>query len=60
MKIERAEAAQLLSLNKFNVDEEEPHIVLNKDICRQCSEETNVSMFVRPYCISWIRTGDCV
>lgn len=36
MSIEKKEAAALLSLNKFVVDEEEPHIVLDKNICAQC------------------------
>ncbi len=39
MKIERAKAPELLSLNKFNVDEEQPHIVLDKTICKRCSEK---------------------
>ncbi|HPF20310.1 MAG TPA: ferredoxin family protein [Syntrophomonas sp.] len=39
MSIEKMEAAELLSLNKFTVDEEEAHIVLDKNICRQCTEK---------------------
>jgi ferredoxin like protein len=39
MSIERLSAAELLSKNKFNVDEEEAHIVIDKTICAQCSEK---------------------
>lgn len=39
MKIEKMDAPELLSLNKFNVDEENPHIVIDKEICRQCKEK---------------------
>lgn len=39
MSIKPMEAAELLSLDKFSVDEEEPHIVLDKSICRQCPEK---------------------
>jgi ferredoxin like protein len=39
MSIEQMEAPELLSLNKFNVDEEEPHIVLDKEICKKCIEK---------------------
>nr|WP_207636516.1 4Fe-4S dicluster domain-containing protein [Desulfitobacterium hafniense] len=35
--MEKKEAAELLSLDKFNVDEDEAHIVLDKSICRQCA-----------------------
>lgn len=36
MSIRIMDAPELLSLNKFNVDENEPHIVLNKGICAEC------------------------
>ncbi len=39
MSIERMEAPQLLSRNRFNVDEEEPHIVLDREICKKCIEK---------------------
>jgi len=39
MSIKRIEAPELLSLNKFTVDEEEAHIELDKEICRKCSEK---------------------
>lgn len=39
MSIERLSAVELLSKNKFNVDEEEAHIVIDKTICAQCSEK---------------------
>ena len=39
MSIEKIEAAELLSRNRFNVDEEEPHIVLNKENCKKCKEK---------------------
>lgn len=39
MSIARMEAAELLSLNKFIVDEAEAHIVLDKTICASCCEK---------------------
>jgi ferredoxin-like protein FixX len=33
MNIDRMQTPELLSLDKFNVDEEESHIVLDKEIC---------------------------
>jgi ferredoxin like protein len=33
------DAAELLGLNRFEVDEEQPHIVLDKEICRKCEEK---------------------
>lgn len=39
MSIDRMSAPELLSLNRFNVDEKEPHIVLNRDICNKCKEK---------------------
>ncbi len=39
MSIEIKEAAELLSLNRFTVDEDSPHIVIDKEICRTCQEK---------------------
>lgn len=39
MSIERVSATELLSKNKFNVDEEEAHIVIDKAICARCTEK---------------------
>jgi len=39
MSIEKIEAAELLSRNRFNVDEEQPHIILDKQICKQCIDK---------------------
>lgn len=39
MTIKRQSAEELLGLNKFMVDEEEPHIVLDKAICARCVEK---------------------
>ena len=39
MKIRIMEAAELLSLNKFNIDEEQAHIVLDKEICSRCRDK---------------------
>ncbi len=36
MTIERLSPEQLLGLDKFNVDEQEPHIVLDKVLCAAC------------------------
>ena len=38
MSIRKMEAPELLSLNKFNVDEDEAHIELNKENCRTCTD----------------------
>lgn len=40
MSINKMDAPELLSLNKFNVDEEEPHIVLDKEICAKCQRRS--------------------
>lgn len=39
MSIKMMSAPELLGLNKFNVDEEEAHIVLDKEICDRCVEK---------------------
>ncbi len=39
MSIERLTAAELLSIDKFNLNEEEAHIVLDKAICAICKEK---------------------
>ena len=39
MSIERLEATVLLSLNRYEVDEEEPHIFIDKEICKNCREK---------------------
>ena len=39
MSIAKISAPELLSLNKFNVDEEEAHIVLDKKNCSGCREK---------------------
>lgn len=39
MSIKVMEAPELLSLNKFNVNEKEAHIVINKEICAQCKDK---------------------
>ncbi len=39
MSIEIKEAPELLSLNRFTVDEDSPHIVIDKEICRTCREK---------------------
>ncbi len=39
MSIRIMEAAELLSLNKFNIDEEQAHIVLDKEICSRCQDK---------------------
>ena len=56
MSIRVMEAAELLSLNKFNVDEEEAHIVLDKEICSGVRKDL-VSWYARRYYTDWIRTG---
>jgi ferredoxin like protein len=39
MSIERKAPAELLALDKFNVDEEEPHIILDKAVCAACPDK---------------------
>lgn len=39
MKMERYSPEQLLGLDKFNVDEQEPHIVLDKALCSTCQNK---------------------
>jgi ferredoxin like protein len=39
MSIENLTAPELLGLNKFNIDEEEPHIILDKQICKSCQQK---------------------
>lgn len=39
MSIEKMEAAELLSRNKFNIDEEEAHIVIDPAICARCQDK---------------------
>lgn len=39
MTVKRMEAAELLSLNKFDVDEDEAHIKLDQSICAKCSDK---------------------
>ncbi|MBP2629979.1 MAG: 4Fe-4S ferredoxin, iron-sulpur binding protein [Firmicutes bacterium] len=39
MTIRKISPEELLSLDNFTVDEEEPHIILNKAICANCSEK---------------------
>lgn len=36
MSIEKLDAPVLLGLNKFNVDEQEPHIAIDKNVCSKC------------------------
>jgi len=35
--MKRQSIQERLALNKFQVDHEEPHIILKKDVCLQCS-----------------------
>ncbi len=39
VKVKRQSPEDLLGLNKFTVDEESPHIVLDKEICAACREK---------------------
>lgn len=39
MNIEIKEAAELLGLNRFTVDEDSAHIILDKETCRNCKEK---------------------
>lgn len=39
MTIKKLSPEELLGINKFAVDEEEPHIILDKTICAQCREK---------------------
>ena len=39
MTVKKQGTDELLGLNKFAVDEDNAHIVLDKDICRQCKDK---------------------
>ncbi len=39
MSIRNLSIAELLGINRFNVDEEEAHIVIDKKICAKCSDK---------------------
>ncbi len=39
MSIEYKSSEELLGLDKFNVDEDEPHIVIDKAICATCESK---------------------
>lgn len=39
MTIKKLSPEELLGLNKFAVEEEEPHIILDKTICARCSDK---------------------
>ncbi|MEN6411573.1 MAG: ferredoxin family protein [Veillonellales bacterium] len=39
MTVKKLSPEELLGLNKFAVDEAEPHIVLDKAICAKCAEK---------------------
>ena len=39
MTVKKLTPEELLGLNKFNIDEEEPHIVLDKTICAKCVDK---------------------
>jgi ferredoxin like protein len=39
MTIKRMAPEDLLALNRFNVDEENAHIVIDKAVCRTCEEK---------------------
>lgn len=39
MSVKKIEVSELLSLNKFNIDEEVPHIELDKVICTGCPDK---------------------
>lgn len=39
MRVDKMEVAELLSRNKFNLDEEFAHIQVDKKICKSCAEK---------------------
>lgn len=39
MTIERKTAPELLALDHFNIDEDEPHIVLDRVVCATCEDK---------------------
>ena len=39
MSIEKMEAAELLSRNKINIDEEEAHIIIDPAVCARCQDK---------------------
>ena len=56
MTVKKLSPEELLGLNKFAVDEEEPHIVLDKSICAGCKEKT--CLVVCPAVLYTLKDGE--
>lgn len=55
MTVKKLTAEELLGLDKFAVDEEEPHIVLDKTICATCKDKP--CLLVCPAVLYTLRDG---
>jgi len=48
MTIKKLAPEELLGLNKFAVDEEAPHIVIDKTICAKCQAKPCLVVLITP------------
>ena len=56
MTVKKLSPEELLGINKFVVDEEEPHIVLDKAICANCKEKP--CLYVCPAVLYTLKDGE--
>lgn len=56
MTIKKQGAEELLGLNKFEVDEECPHVVIDKAVCAKCNEKP--CLYVCPAVLYTLKDGE--
>ncbi len=56
MTVKKLSPEALLGINKFAVDEDEPHIVLDKSICAKCKEKP--CLIVCPAVLYTLKDGE--
>lgn len=56
MTVKKLSPEELLGINKFVVDEEEPHIVLDKAMCANCKEKP--CLYVCPAVLYTLKDGE--
>ncbi len=54
----RMSVADKLALNKFEVDEGKPHIIINNDLCKNCSDK--YCLFVCPAVLYSEQNGEII
>ncbi|MDH7578294.1 MAG: hypothetical protein QHH75_10865 [Bacillota bacterium] len=65
--MKRLNIAERLALNKFEVDHEEPHILLKRELCRTCTLKPRTFVCPAGRCFSqlpvlqwkWVKEGEC-